>query len=336
MSNTSSAGFVHQKVLKKQFQKSKLISKVQHNIFPVPLQVFIQFTPHSHAKLFPGNDKHLHKVWPGSKSYQYALITKQQGFRSVDAGIDNGINLWCELCPFTSSEILIWIAKKVRRSPTQQTLRNHSFCVLFWKNINCSMKSTVSYSSFRWKIINYFNYTSFVLETDKNFLVTSNNLFHSTKWRVKQRQSCRQRLLKPLKSTHTAKYLSFLQYPIMFITESSFLFEIGGAGVECDTAESPKSFLARFSTSRFWSMHPARILYVTSLNLHFGLMCTFICILENFKLFPRLRFTLSCFPSSETHQHFMCKWRKASSFADPPPLVPTAQRIVYDANWKLK
>lgn len=180
------------------------------------------------------------------------------------------------------------------------------------------MKSTVSYSTFRWKIINYFNYSSFVLETDKNFLVTSNNLFHSTKWRVKQRQSCRQRLLKPLKSTHTAKYLSFLQYPIMFITESSFLFEIRGAGAGCDTAER----LQLLCTS--WHLTPLihapfRILYVTSLNLHFGLMCTFICILENFKLFPRLRFTLSCFPSSETHQHFMCKWRKASSFAEHHP-----------------
>lgn len=72
--------------------------------------------------------------------------------------------------------------QKFRHSPTQQTFWNHSFCVLFWKNINCSMKSTVSFSSFRWKIINYFNYTSFVLETDKNFLVTSNNLFHCTKW----------------------------------------------------------------------------------------------------------------------------------------------------------
>lgn len=53
------------------------------------------------AKLFPGNDKRLRKVWPGSKSYQYALITKQQGIWSVDAAIDNGINLWHELCPFT-------------------------------------------------------------------------------------------------------------------------------------------------------------------------------------------------------------------------------------------
>lgn len=82
------------------------------------------------------------------------------------------------------------------------------------------------------------------------------------------------------------------------------------------------AIVARSNTLRHWSMHPVHILYVTSLNLHFGLMCTFICILENFKLFPRLRFTLSCFPSSETHQHFMCKWRKASSFAEHPPFSP--------------
>lgn len=187
------------------------------------------------------------------------------------------------------------------------------------------MKSTVSYSTFRWKIINYFNYTSFVLETDKNFLVTSNNLFHSTKWRVKQRQSCQQRLLKPLKSTHTAKYLSFLQYPIMFITERSFLFEIRAAGVGFDTATNLQRTRPWFDTLHYWSMHPVHILYVTSLNLHFGLMCTFICILENFKLFPRLRFTLLCFPSSKTHQHFMCKWRKASSFAAAPLPYPLAR-----------
>lgn len=106
----------------------------------------------------------------------------------------------------------------------------------------------------------------------------------------------------------------------MFITERSFLLQI-----EADSPTYVPACERAYSSSGlgkplFYRTIPVYILYVTSRNLHFGLMCTFICILEKFKVFARAKLINT----------FQC------ANGEKLPATLSSYIIVYDADWKLK
>lgn len=144
-----------------------------------------------------------------------------------------------------------------------------------------------------------------MLETDKKLLVTSNNLFRLY-YKVKRgEESFQLRLFKPLKSTH-CKISSFaISYHVhskkkLFVTKRKTFCRF------CHWRHFPSKLEHRRETQKFWTFHDSPVdsftFHVTSSNLHFGLMCTFICILENLNFFFLA-------PFSQTHQHFSV-WKR--------------------------
>lgn len=149
---------------------------------------------------------------------------------------------------------------------------------------------------FRQQIINYFNYTSFVLETDKKFcFVTSNNLFRFMLGESQKRKKVsRRRLFKPLKSTHCkiSRFCNILSCSgdekELFVTRERL------AGFRHRLEEQQLKHSRPALDSPQWRSSPHNsTLYVTSSNLHFGLMCTLICILENFNFFFSIRLLIN-------------------------------------------